>query len=158
MSACSSSERCKRCGVEGEKKQENFQRKKNGGKERLEPCPTLFVHHLLARTRPQRPGLYVYTYMCGCVNTYKKQMGIHCHASWYGKCFRTFHIQKLFPPPWILAPLCGAMECGSFHQMKCVYTPTSLLLTAGTTHARTHIHACNRLVKNGGRTKMSVQP
>ena len=86
--------------------------------------------------------------MCVCVNIYIYiyiyiyKMGIHCHASWYGKCFRTFHIQKLFPPPWILAPLCGAMECASFHQMKCVYIPTSPLLSVGTTqsHERTHIH------------------
>ena len=91
-------------------------------------------------------------------------MGIHCHVSWYGKCFRTFHIQKLFPPPWILAPLCGAMECASFHQMKCVYIPTSPLLTVGTTHSHarthtdTHTHTSNRLAKNGSRTKMSVQP
>ena len=99
-------------------------------------------------------------------------MGIHCHASWYGKCFRTFHIQKLFPPAWILAPLCEAMECASFHQMKCVYIPTSLLLTVGTTnththththihihtHTHTHTHTCNRLAKNGSRTEMSVQP
>ena len=67
-------------------------------------------------------------------------MGIHCHASWYGKCFRTFHIQKLFPPAWILAPLCEAMECASFHQMKCVYIPPSLLLTVGTTNTHTHTH------------------
>ena len=37
-----------------------------GGKERLEQCQTRFVHHLQARTSPQMPTLYVYTYICVC--------------------------------------------------------------------------------------------